>query len=68
MKKNIFLLLFSLFFQIVIFDQEEKNEFELNIEQYILNEYPISKYDQCVKIINAAADFNKIVLILEKVN
>ena len=35
---------------------------------YLLNEYPISKYDQYIKIINAAADFNKIFLILEKEN
>lgn len=35
-------------------------------EQYRLTMYPISLYEEYKTIINAAADFNKIVLVLEK--
>jgi hypothetical protein len=35
-------------------------------EEYRNINYPISQYEQFKKVINAAADFNKVVLILEK--
>ncbi len=37
-----------------------------NVEFYKDVELPITAYDNYVKVINAAADFNKIVLVLEK--
>ena len=36
-------------------------------EQYRNTYYPIEQYDPFMKIINAAADFNKVVLVLEKI-
>jgi hypothetical protein len=36
------------------------------MEDYRLTSYPVSLYEPFRKIINAAADFNKIVLVLEK--
>ncbi len=35
-------------------------------EEYRNIYYPVSQYEDFKKIINAAADFNKIVLVLEK--
>ena len=37
-----------------------------NIEFYKDTDYPINLYDDYVKVINSAADFNKIVLVLQK--
>lgn len=37
------------------------------MEQYCQIEYPISQYEEFKKIINAAADFNKVILVLEPV-
>ena len=43
------------------------NELNIDIlEDYRKEAYPISLYDQFVKIINASSDFNKVVLVLEK--
>lgn len=36
------------------------------LEQYCRLEYPLSQYEEFKKIINAAADFNKVMLVLEK--
>src|SRR5450432_121143 len=36
------------------------------MEDYRRTDYPISQYEDFVKIINASSDFNKIVLVLEK--
>jgi hypothetical protein len=38
------------------------------IEQYCRLQYPIEQYEQFKEIINAAADFNKVTLVLEPVN
>ncbi len=38
------------------------------IENYGQIHYPLSKYEEFKKVINAAADFNKVVLIMEKTN
>jgi hypothetical protein len=44
------------------------NVLEVNIhEQYRNTFYPVEQYDPFVKIINTAADFNKVVLVLEKI-
>jgi hypothetical protein len=37
------------------------------MEQYNRINYPVEQYEQFQKIINAAADFNKVVLVLEKI-
>lgn len=37
------------------------------LEQYLKTYYPIEQYDPFKKIVNAAADFNKVVLVLEKI-
>lgn len=37
------------------------------MEDYRKTFYPLSQFDQFVKIINASADFNKVVLVLEKI-
>jgi len=43
------------------------NVVEIHImEDYRKTVYPISQYDQFVKIINQSSDFNKVVLVLEK--
>lgn len=45
----------------------EGNTLSISVrEEYRLVQYPLSIYEQYKTIINAAADFNKIVLILEK--
>ncbi|MBI5371582.1 MAG: DUF3857 and transglutaminase domain-containing protein [Sphingobacteriales bacterium] len=36
------------------------------IEEYRRTSYPLSQYEEFKKVINAAADFNKVVLVLEK--
>ena len=36
------------------------------MEEYRKTSYPLSQYDDFRKIINAAADFNKVALVLEK--
>jgi hypothetical protein len=44
---------------------------ELNIkvhEFYKIINYPISRFNQFIKVINSSADFNKVILILEKKN
>lgn len=47
----------------------EKNELLINnIEFYKDVELPIEKYESYIKVLNAAADFNKLVLILKKDN
>jgi hypothetical protein len=44
------------------------NMLEVNVhEQYRNTYYPVQQYDPFVKIINTAADFNKVVLVLEKI-
>lgn len=43
------------------------NEFRIeNTEYYKAMEYPLSRFDEYKAVINAAADFNKLVLVLEK--
>lgn len=37
-----------------------------NVEFYKVMEYPVSSFDQYKAVVNAAADFNKIVIIIEK--
>lgn len=45
----------------------EGNRLEVNIsEQYQQLRWPKSEYDNFIKVINASADFNKVVLVLEK--
>ena len=45
----------------------EKNVLKVHVlEQYRQTFYPLSEYEEFKKVINASADFNKIVLILEK--
>ena len=45
----------------------DKNELTIHVvEEYKQVFYPLSQYEDFKKIINAAADFNKIVLVLEK--
>lgn len=47
--------------------QQEGNKLIVNVqEEYRSTYYPISQYDDFKKIINTAADFNKVVLVLEK--
>jgi hypothetical protein len=36
------------------------------MEDYRKTLYPVSQYNDFVKIINTASDFNKVVLVLEK--
>ena len=36
------------------------------VENYKQTKYPITQINEFVKVINAAADFNKVVLVLEK--
>jgi hypothetical protein len=43
------------------------NELKVKVHEfYGVTEYPISMFDEFKKVINASADFNKVVLILEK--
>lgn len=45
----------------------ENNILKVNINEYYNNiMYPISSYNDFIKIINAAADFNKVTIVLEK--
>ena len=47
--------------------KQEGNKLLVNVlEEYRLTLYPLSQYEDFKKIINAAADFNKVVLVLEK--
>ncbi|PKP22426.1 MAG: hypothetical protein CVU05_03855 [Bacteroidetes bacterium HGW-Bacteroidetes-21] len=47
----------------------EGNELTVNISEYYRQiSFPIEDYEKCRSIINAAANFNKIVLVLEKNN
>ncbi len=47
--------------------KQEGNKLSVTIsEQYSQVKWPKSEYDNFVKIVNAAADFNKVVLVLEK--
>lgn len=44
------------------------NQLKINIDEYYnSNKVPLSQYEDYRKIINSAADFNKIVLLLEKI-
>lgn len=46
---------------------KEGNNVNIHVrEEYRNLYYPVSQYEDFKKIINAAADFNKIVLVLEK--
>ncbi|MGE5109058.1 MAG: DUF3857 domain-containing protein [Sphingobacteriales bacterium] len=46
----------------------ERNVVKIHVmEEYRRISYPISQYEEFKKIINAAADFNKITLVLEKI-
>jgi hypothetical protein len=36
------------------------------MEEYRKTSYPLSQFEEFKKVINAAADFNKVVLVLEK--
>lgn len=43
------------------------NELEVKVHEfYAVTDYPISMFDEFKKVINASADFNKVVLVLEK--
>lgn len=43
------------------------NELKVKVHEfYSVTDYPISMFDEFKKVINASADFNKVVLILEK--
>jgi hypothetical protein len=45
----------------------EGNRLKVHVmEQYRRVTYPLSEYEDFKKVINASADFNKIVLVLEK--
>jgi hypothetical protein len=45
----------------------EGNTLSIHImEEYRKTTYPLSQFDEFRKVINAAADFNKVVLVLEK--
>jgi hypothetical protein len=45
----------------------ENNVMKIHVmEQYRKTFYPLSEYEDFKKVINASADFNKIVLVLEK--
>lgn len=45
----------------------EGNKIQINIlEEYRKTRYPLSQYEDFKRIINAAADFNKVILVLEK--
>lgn len=46
---------------------QDKNELTINIHEYYKEiYYPVSYFEEFRKVINASADFNKVVLILEK--
>lgn len=43
------------------------NELKVKIHEfYSVTDYPISMFEAFKKVINASADFNKVVLVLEK--
>ena len=45
----------------------EGNVVKIHImEEYRKTSYPLSQFEEFKKVINAAADFNKVVLVLEK--
>ncbi|MGC4101613.1 DUF3857 domain-containing protein [Ferruginibacter sp.] len=45
----------------------EGNDLKIKVHEfYSVTDYPISMFDEFKKIINASADFNKVVLVLEK--
>jgi hypothetical protein len=47
--------------------QAEGNIVKINIlEEYRRTNYPLSQFEDFKKVINAAADFNKVTLVLEK--
>jgi hypothetical protein len=47
---------------------QKNNQVAISIHEiYRRNRYPLEQYEQFRKVINAAADFNKLVLVLEKV-
>lgn len=47
--------------------QVKGNQLEININETYRNlKYPITEFENFKKVINAAADFNKVVLVLEK--
>jgi hypothetical protein len=46
---------------------EENNVLTVHVEEYYKEIYaPVSRYEDFRKVVNAAADFNKITLVLEK--
>ena len=43
------------------------NKLIINIEEYYSKiQYPLSKFEEFRKVVNAAADFNKVTIVLQK--